>query len=335
MLAGVADPYDVTTASLDDLAGRWSDAGRLTAELRGLGIDEAIVSSLLKHLDELVRGLGETRQLTERIRLAKPDQYASLDGAFRQLIRRWFSRKVVVIDGQVSGDQIVRRICEATPPGFLNRIMGLQNIKGVGLDFVYRWQAWEKCHEACGLLRSPKVQNFQEGLQMLVDHQEFGWLGAETIRATVEEVRGSPRAHRERFQAELDEILARLSQALQQSDARESGTPRRDGLWSTVLDLVEQFLDVADVVKRRRRASQIYRDLAAERISRQRAAAELRAINERQHGGWLGKRIRLSLRADPASPELPAGVAEPGDRERVAQPGQPLVLAGSQPNASS
>ena len=43
----------------------------------------------------------------------------------------------------LGGCEIIELIGQLTPPGFLNRIMGIQNIKGTGLDFVYRWQAWQ------------------------------------------------------------------------------------------------------------------------------------------------------------------------------------------------
>ena len=66
------------------------------------------------------------------------------------------------------------------------------------------------------------------------------------------------------------------------------------------------FLDARDAVKRRKKANQIYRDLAAERISHELAALELQALNKRQKGGWLKHRlgeILYPLRAREASVE--------------------------------
>jgi len=58
----------------------------------------------------------------------------------------------------------------------LNRIMGLQNIKGTGLDFVYRWQAWETCPQACEKLIS--AEGAVKELKALNRRQKKGWLWA-------------------------------------------------------------------------------------------------------------------------------------------------------------
>ena len=63
------------------------------------------------------------------------------------------------------------------------------------------------------------------------------------------------------------------------------------GVMSRLLVHVEAFLDAGDAVKRRKKANQIYRDLAAERISHERAALELQVLTKRQKGGWLQHRF--------------------------------------------
>lgn len=47
------------------------------------------------------------------------------------------------------------------------------------------------------------------------------------------------------------------------------------------------MIDAGDAVRRRKRANRIYRDLAEERISGERAVKELKTLNRRQKGGWL------------------------------------------------
>jgi hypothetical protein len=46
----------------------------------------------------------------------------------------------VIEDPLATGDQVVVRCALAAPPG-VRVVMGTQNIKGTGLDFVYRWLA--------------------------------------------------------------------------------------------------------------------------------------------------------------------------------------------------
>jgi hypothetical protein len=215
-------------------------------------------------------------------------------------------------------------ICEATPPGFLNRIMGIQNIKGTGLDFVYRWQAWERCHQACQLLRQSKPAIAERGLRMLAEFQEFGVLCDEHLQATVAGVRRSSIAQRERFQAELNSILSNRQRAMQQMDNNAKRSSDQNGLLALCRQLVEDFADVADAVKRRKTADQIYRDLATQRISGERAILELRALNKRQKGGWL-----LSSHSQSTKPSLPVetAVSPIETTEGVGQPGQQTLTS--------
>lgn len=60
------------------------------------------------------------------------------------------------------------------------------------------------------------------------------------------------------------------------------------------IDRLEALLDAGDAVRRRKKADRIYRELAAERISSDRAVVELKALTSRQKGGWLRKDIRAS-----------------------------------------
>ena len=58
-----------------------------------------------------------------------------------------------------------------------------------------------------------------------------------------------------------------------------------------IAGLIEGVLDAGDAVRRRKAADRITRDLIAERISPDRAAAELQALIGRQKGGWLRKTL--------------------------------------------
>ena len=87
---------------------------------------------------------------------------AALDGKFRSQLRAWFAEKLIVIENyDATGEEIIRDIVQETPPGFRNRVMGIQNIKGTGLDFVYRFQAWDACYHACQLLRKADLLRAQ------------------------------------------------------------------------------------------------------------------------------------------------------------------------------
>jgi poly-gamma-glutamate synthase PgsB/CapB len=278
----------------DELLAKWKDPEAVARELTRLGAEEWFVKSVVKHLSWSLAALSEYTTLADRIRTSEAGQRADIVRACHQTLRGWFGRKLVVIDNyDAGGDEIIETIGEETPPGFLNRIMGLQNIKGTGMDFVYRWQSWEKCYHACQLLEQTKPTLAERGLEMLAEFQDFGLLCHDQLRSTLSAVRSSPVAQRERFQATLDAVSTKAEQALGQM-AHGATQTRLGGLAQRFVKLIEQFADVTDAVRRRKKADQIYRDLAHERISGERAILELRALNKRQEGGWLSSRLRTA-----------------------------------------
>lgn len=299
-LQGLGVPLE--PAALAPLA---SDAAALARALEGQGRGE-LGAAIGTALEQGRRQLREYRELLERLpQSPAPAEAERFDREFRQLLGRWFEAKFVLIDDpQASGDAIIARICAETPPGLHNRIMGLQNIKGPGLGFVYAWQAWERCQRACQQLRSRDPGEAEAGLRQLAGQRSFSLLAEETLRATVAAVRQSPLAQREIFQAELTLILANLETSLRQV-RRQLGPRRSQGLPELALAGLEAFLDAGDAVKRRKTANRIYRDLVDERISHARAAQELQALNQRQKGGWLLTQVRNLRR--PQEQQAPAG----------------------------
>ena len=284
------------TEELDALSELWSAPDALQKQLQKYA-PEKPVEALKTHIADLARSYGEYREFAEDVASAGQSVDPDLDNAFRRLLWTWFERKLVVIeDPHTSGNQIIDRITRETPPGLHNRIMGMQNIKGTGLDFVYRWQAWETCYQACQELRGKTRDLAERGLRTLSTFQEYGVLCEETVRATVEEVRHSQTAQNELFQGELTVILSHLENAMQQVNRQlgmtsESGA----GALTRLLACTEAFLDSGDAVKRRKKANRIYQDLSNERISHERAALELQALNKRQKGGWLQRRVEDML----------------------------------------
>ena len=289
-------------------------ADRLGAILKGLGLDAQPVQDLVsapealagvleqndlrqhiasteKHLAQWQQEYAQYRELTARIEAAGNTPDAGLDSAAAALLWDWLQARLVVIDDvHASGNSIIERICEETPPGFSNRILGCQNIKGPGLDFVYRWQAWEVCHTACQQLAGHDETTAEHGLRALAAFQEYGPIGEETVRQTLATVRHSEIAQSERFQSQLQLIETAMQQQLEA--AGETSTGHSASGWThRFINAVESFLDAGDAVKRRKRANLIYRDLANERISHARAVVELKKLNKRQKGGWLLNRL--------------------------------------------
>jgi hypothetical protein len=289
MLGGVG--VDVDAA---ELAGLASDRGLLSARLEQHG-KAHLLDDITAHLAGLEEERAACRAFVEELAAAGRRDAQAWDRKAIDLLWRWFRSRVIVIEGaHLSGNAIMERIVKSTPPGYRNTILGCQNIKGPGLDVVYRWQAWETCHRACRELLQGDEAKFEHGLRVLADFQEFGPLCERFIRDTLAAVRTVDIAQSEHCQNQiklieqnLDAQLAKASEPVGEA-AGESWTER-------ILNGIEAFLDAGDAVRRRKRADRIYRDLVAQRISRARAVVELQALNKRQKGGWLDRAVRSVL----------------------------------------
>ena len=273
----------------DALLAQWREPESLQAALLE-HVDDETVAAVMRHLNDDTELYEEYRRFADKIDSATVGD-KHLESEFRALLYSWFKRKLVVLeDPHMSGDQIIQRICDETPLGVRNRIMGVQNIKGTGLDFVYRWQAWEQCHQACMDIGSDESARIEQGLSALVNFRDYGVLSESLVTQTVETARHRPELQSEAKQAELQVILSNLQAAMKQVRTR-SATTGGVSLIAKIANVVEAFLDAGDAVKRRKTADRIYRDLAAQRIGHERAALELQALNKRQKGGWLAKRV--------------------------------------------
>jgi hypothetical protein len=245
---------------------------------------------IASHAELCRKQLAEYRALEAEVleRGASP----GFDERLRDQLWAWFRQKIVVVeDYSASGEEIVRLLADRTPPGFRNLIMGMQNIKGTGLDFVYRWHAWETVHRACADVTTrddPARQ--QRGLQVLAGFREYGVLSEETVRGAVEQIRRDGAAGGEIAENQLELIATQLEEQLSKLEAgAHAGSGAGGSKW---IDRLEALLDAGDAVRRRKKADRIYRELAAERISSDRAVVELKALTSRQKGGWLRKDLR-------------------------------------------
>lgn len=224
----------------------------------------------------------------KRVEQAQLNDLAALNQEAREQLGQWFkSRFVVVTDFYTSGNQLVKLIAEHTPPGLTNRLMGLQNIKGTGLDFVYRWQAWDRTYKLCEQLTGEDEAVAKQAASQLANIQDYGFLDEQLTRASVSQVKSLPFAQNEQFQAELTLIEDALDKQVKLHEGPSKSRQQSHPIWEGVINFVEAILDPGQAIKRRKKANQIYHDLANQRISHARAALELQKLNKNQKGGWL------------------------------------------------
>ncbi len=207
-----------------------------------------------------------------------------LDVEFRKFIFNLIKKRFIIIkDSYILGDDIIKIIADNTPKGFLNRVMGVQNIKGAGLDFVYKWLDWERIYNSSLKLQNREKRVTLEGLKDLASFKEFTLLSRDYLKEIIKEVKSSKIAQSEFFQNELETILINLNKKREV----KSGSKDRNKFTKKLFEMVELFLDAKDAVKRRKKVDSIYQDLIDERISYNRAIEELKKINKRQKGGWI------------------------------------------------
>jgi len=222
------------------------------------------------------------------------------DNAINQLFRDtlwvWLKARVKPLyNYHATGNEVVQTIADHTPVGMLNTIIGMQNIKGTGLDFAYRWVAWDSCYQACQAIRSSESEKVREGVETLAAFGDHGPLTYILTQESIEIAKQAIATQTDYYQAQIQLIETTLKESKEKfQEMRSSSTNATSNVswFEKVLEIVESFLDAGDAVKRRKRANLIYKDLINHHISHKKAAIELQAITKRQKGGWFVQRFK-------------------------------------------
>ena len=217
----------------------------------------------------------------------------ALHAAFREAYRALFLELLdVVADPLTSGDQVIVRCALAVPPGTRCVLMGTQNIKGTGLDFVYRWIALDAAQQQLALLRSHEPEVRRQALHRLAQPADAGLVDAGLVAAALE------RRVAEDGEGELQSYArARAREHHQIRLAALHSGPARGGRVDAWLAWCETLVDFLDGARRNFVARRVMRDLVAMRISHARAAAVMRDLDARAKGGWLVRAVRRSRAA--------------------------------------
>ncbi len=205
------------------------------------------------------------------------------EAAFRALYRELFLAGIVVVrDPASSGDQVIDAVARACPPGFRVRVLGVQNIKGTGLDFAYRWVAYDRTVRALRELAASRGEEAVRIARALVSSEDAGLLD---VAAAEEAVFVAAARHEGTAARDLEAAARHLAERRAALEA----ALRADGVAGAAVlaGAAERALDIWDGVLRRWRADRTLDHLVAGRVSHERAARELRDLMRRQKGGWL------------------------------------------------
>ena len=209
--------------------------------------------------------------------------HAALRGAYTELFLELVD---VVEDPATTGDQVVLRCALAVPPGVRALVMGTQNIKGTGLDFVYRWIALDVAQHDLSALASKDPETRSLALRRLASPDDPGLMDAGLVAARL--AARTPGAGEAALQGRAQE------QAEARHAARRAALVQRArrGRGDALLGWLEGWVDFLDGARRHHRAKQVMRDLVDQRISHARAARAMRELDARAKGGWLVKATR-------------------------------------------
>jgi hypothetical protein len=185
-----------------------------------------------------------------------------------------------VMDSSTSGDRIIQQALELVPPGSTVRLMGIQNIKGTGLDFAYQWVFWRELHRDIQGLADSKLR---DRALAAIEQNPFGSVFScdEALKAL------APLREDPALQTRVQAIARRIEEKRTKLLHARVATVSKSGPWARLLWLVERLVDPFDAILRKRRARQVFADLIHQRIAHATAQDELQRLTKRQKGGWL------------------------------------------------
>lgn len=229
--------------------------------------------------------------LESKINLGETSE--QLDKHLREYIWKWLKRKIVTVeDYHATGNEVILTIFNEMPPNMNNKIIGMQNIKGTGLDFAYQWVEWDKCYKICQDMKSSESNIVHQAIDALAAFDNHNLLTVPLAKESIEQAKESIMTQNEYLQAQIkyiEHVLENKEESVRQKKKKQVSNTLTSKLYKKILEVTEAFLDAGDAVKRRKKANRIYQDLKKHHISHKRAAVELKKITLRQKGGWLFK----------------------------------------------
>jgi len=237
---------------------------------------------------ELIEQYNDYKNIVSKI--SQKENVEKLNVHLREYIWKWIDKKIhVVEDYYANGKEVIEEIYHITLPGKHNRIIGMQNIKGTGLDFAYQWVEWEKCFKFCHTILSSDSKKIHQAIDSLAAFDHHNILTEELVQQTLQFSKDAMVTQNEYLQAQIQYIEKRLENKETSHSKKDKKIKMTRFSWlkQRSIEVLEAFLDAGDAVKRRKKANKIYKDLANHHISHKKASAELKKITTRQKGGWL------------------------------------------------
>jgi hypothetical protein len=265
------------------------------------------------HAGALAHTLARVSAARESIeKLLEQGRVPEADVVLRTLYRELFLERVATVErADTTGDGVIDFVARQVAPGHRARLMGCQNIKGTGLDFVYRWLSIDAVRTALTRLKSDPSSR-SETLSWILSRPDFGLLDCREALAELRAIRAEGAPEWAEHASLLDAAIERLVRVERERLSKMTVSAKK-ALWERALQRVEPLVDHLDSIRRRRQATRIMNDLFEGRLGQGRAALLMRDLVAREKGGWLAKDVKkwLDKRAaqkpeadEPPAPEL-------------------------------
>lgn len=203
-----------------------------------------------------------------------------LDDAVQTALGWLEARLLPLVDPGLTGDQVLDAVLRGSPPGARVRILGSCNIKGTGLDFVYRWLSIQRVLGVAQQLADADADDVATALRTLATGAGLGVVDSEHALEAVEAGLQSGRFGVLNLDVDARVTADRL-RSLAHSERSALLVHARRGPLQAVGRWVRGGLDFVDSVARRREADVLLRDLTTRRIGRERAAYVAKALVDR------------------------------------------------------
>lgn len=194
-----------------------------------------------------------------------------VEAAIAAFVARLAARLRPLPDPTMSGDAVLGALAAQAPVGSAVTLLGCENIKGTGLDFVYRWVSIDRVRGWLDALEAPERPEARRALEALAAYDGWGLhdarLAATTLERLVRDGTFAAVGRAEDAEAALATAEAAVAAKLSGASTKKkaTGLAKWLGPWAKDLDLVGS-------IRRRALSERLYRDLGAGTVGRARAA---------------------------------------------------------------
>lgn len=228
---------------------------------------EHIKGKLKNHLVQSTNQQVAIQELNDKIN----SQTLSWD-EFKKTGKRLMEEKVTIVeDESISGESLVKLIIGKTPPGLNCKLVGVQNIKGTGYDFMQFWRRWEDTVELIKHLSQKNTELADIAIKKLSQSKHFSFAERDLLNIHIKEIKRSKFSQRQSFQAMIEILEEKLSSKTTR-EKREKREKR------SIAHFLKPFLTMGSSIQRKRTVDRIYSDWANFRISSINAAAQLERL---------------------------------------------------------